>query len=120
MRRSVSVSIALTLVALLGVIGIAFSQGKSELAKPNKIIHRLLGDNDDSKNKDARPNNGRPQGGNGISYNGGPVMTGTTLVYYIWYGNWGGNSANTILEHFAGNIGGSPYYNINTTYYNGG
>jgi Phosphate-induced protein 1 conserved region len=119
MRRSVGVSIAITLVALLGVIGIAFSQGQSELAKPNKIIHRLLGDNDDSKNKDAHPSNGRPQGGNGISYNGGPVMTGTTLVYYIWYGNWGGNSANTILENFARNIGGSRYFNINTTYYNG-
>src|SRR5438270_3606163 len=25
---------------------------------------------------------------NGISYHGGPVMLGTTHVYYIWYGNW--------------------------------
>jgi hypothetical protein len=46
-------------------------------------------------------------------------MTGTTLVYYIWYGNWGGNSADTILENFALHIGGSKYFNINTTYYNG-
>ena len=119
MRRFAGVFIAITLGALIGVVGIAFSQGQSELAKPNKIIHRLLGDNDDSKNKDAHPGNGKPQGGNGISYHGGPVMTGTTLVYYIWYGNWGGNSANTILKNFAQNIGGSPYFNINTTYYNG-
>ena len=56
---------------------------------------------------------------NGINYHGGPVMLGTTNVYYIWYGNWAGNTATTILTDLANNIGGSPYYNINTTYYNG-
>jgi len=66
-------------------------------------------------------NAGKPTGGgsNGIVYHGGPVMLGTVNVYYIWYGNWAGNSAPTILTDLAGNIGGSPYYNINTTYYNG-
>ncbi len=57
--------------------------------------------------------------GNGITYHGGPIITGTTNVYYIWYGNWAGNSATTILTDFMNNLGGSPYYNINTTYYNG-
>jgi hypothetical protein len=55
--------------------------------------------------------------GNGINYNGGPVMQGITHVYYIWYGDWtkdGG--ANAILTDLANNIGGSPYFNINTTY----
>jgi hypothetical protein len=56
---------------------------------------------------------------NGIFYHGGPVMTGANRVYYIWYGNWAGNTATTILSDFAGSIGGSPYYNINTTYYDG-
>jgi hypothetical protein len=46
-------------------------------------------------------------------------MLGTTDVYYIWYGNWSGNSATPILTDLANNIGGSPYFNINTTYYNG-
>lgn len=65
----------------------------------------------------------KPGGGgtssNGIFYHGGPVMLGTVNVYYIWYGNWSGNSAVTILTDLAQSIGGSPYYNINTTYYNG-
>jgi phosphate-induced protein 1 len=53
----------------------------------------------------------------GMVYHGGPIMLGTTGVYYIWYGNWSGNSATTILTDLAQNLGGSPYYNINTTYY---
>ena len=65
---------------------------------------------------------GGPGGGstdNGIYYHGGPVMLGNVHVYYIWYGTWSGNSAVPILTNFAQNIGGSPYFNINTTYYDG-
>lgn len=57
--------------------------------------------------------------GNGINYHNGPVMTSPIKLYYIWYGNWSGNSATTILTDLANNIGGSPYWNINTTYTNG-
>ena len=55
---------------------------------------------------------------NGISYHGGALITGGPTVYYIWYGNWQGNTATTILTHEAQYIGGTPYFNINTTYYN--
>jgi hypothetical protein len=55
----------------------------------------------------------------GISYHGGPLILGTTNVYYIWYGNWSGNTATSILTDLATSIGGSPYFNINTTYYDG-
>ncbi len=61
----------------------------------------------------------RPTRGTGINYHGGPVMLGTVNAYYIWYGNWSGNSATTILTDFASNIGGSPYEAINSTYYDG-
>jgi hypothetical protein len=54
-----------------------------------------------------------------IHYHGGPLMLGTTNVYYIWYGNWSNNTATTILPFLAANIGGSAYFNINTTYYDG-
>jgi hypothetical protein len=56
---------------------------------------------------------------NGIFYHGGPVILGNTNAYYIWYGNWSGSTATAILNNFASNIGWSPYFNINTTYYDG-
>jgi hypothetical protein len=54
--------------------------------------------------------------GYGISYHGGPVIGGTTNIYYIWYGNWTGNTAPTILTDLAQNLTNSPRYGINTTY----
>jgi len=68
---------------------------------------------DKGESANARPNR------NAMTYHGGPIMLGTTGIYYIWYGNWSGNSATTILTDLAKSIGGSPYFNINTTYYNG-
>ena len=60
--------------------------------------------------------NARP-GSNGIDYHGGPIIPGTTNIHYIWYGNWSSNTATSILTDLAQHVGGSPYYNINTTYY---
>lgn len=70
-------------------------------------------------NGEAKPSGGgKPGGGNGISYHGGPIMTGTVNLYYIFYGNWSGNTAPTILTDLANGFSGSPYWNINTTYTN--
>jgi hypothetical protein len=121
MKRFIAAFAGLSMLMLISVFTIAFSQGRSELAGP-KVIHRLRNDNDEDKNKDAHPGEvgkAKPQRSNGINYHGGPLILGGTHVYYIWYGNWSGNSATTILTDFAGNIGGSPYFNINTTYYDG-
>lgn len=54
--------------------------------------------------------------GNGIDYHGGPLMLTTHNVYFIWYGNWNGNSATTLLPQFMQNLSNSPYFSINTTY----
>jgi hypothetical protein len=122
MKRFLGIMAIVCLLASICVLGTAFSQGPPELANPHKIIHALRNDNNPDRNKEARPGGEakppRP-GGNGISYHGGPIMLGTTHVYYIWYGNWSGNTADSILTNLAQSIGGSPYFNINTTYYNG-
>jgi hypothetical protein len=126
MKRILGVSLAIAVFAAFGMLQSANSQGNTqEFANQKKIIARARHNNDDGPNNDAHPNGqaGKPVRGNGITYHGGPVMgvVGTTPVsaYYIWYGNWSGNSAVTILTDLAQNIGGSPYYNINSTYYDG-
>jgi hypothetical protein len=54
--------------------------------------------------------------GNGIEYHGGPVMLGPHNVYFIWYGNFAGNIALTMLPDLINGFGGSEYFNTNTTY----
>jgi len=71
----------------------------------------------------AGPSGGGSTGSNGINYHSGPVMNNGVNVYLIWYGSFNGGSGSpaefkTILTDFANNIGGTPYYNINTTYTN--
>ena len=54
-----------------------------------------------------------------ILYHGGPVMTNAAgvHVYLIWYGSWSGNTGLQIIPDFLTNESGSPYFGINTTYY---
>jgi hypothetical protein len=110
-------TIQIGLIGCLGMCG-AFAQGLGDgngVGKdPDKAIHETL--------PHYQSHGGGGGGGtssNGISYHGGPLILGTVNVYYIWYGNWSGNSATTILTDFANNIGGSQYFNINTTYFDG-
>jgi len=56
--------------------------------------------------------------GNQINFNGGPVLLGTTHIYFIWYGSWDATSIG-ILSNFASHIGGSQYFNTNTGYFDG-
>jgi hypothetical protein len=60
--------------------------------------------------------------GNGINYHGGPVLKANPVpIYIIWYGNWSGTGSNTaatvsLVEHFIGTLGNTPYEHIATTY----
>ena len=52
-----------------------------------------------------------------ISYHtNGPVMTGTTHAYIIWYGTWSATDQG-IITNYLSNIGGSSHQAINNTYY---
>ena len=125
MKKFLLCSSALSLIGALSV----FASDPSTSAGPDqsdtevdgaqahgKIVHEL-----NPHFGKLRPN--RPRSGSGISYHGGPLILngnkGGVNVYVIWYGNWSGNSAVTILSDFLNSEGGSAYYNINTTYYNG-
>lgn len=72
---------------------------------------------------------GRKGGGTGISFHGGPVLQATTKVVAIYWaagtiynggptpGTTGSGAADgSLIGHFLRNVGGSPYFNINTTY----
>lgn len=50
-----------------------------------------------------------------ITYQGGPLMK---RIISTTYGNSQSNNAVAILPEFGRSLGGSPYYNINTTYTN--
>src|SRR5438105_4531601 len=50
-----------------------------------------------------------------ITYHGGPIMYSGVNAYVIWYGNWAGNTGTTIVGNFLGALGGSGYWNINST-----
>jgi len=78
----------------------------------------------------ARPGGG----GTGISYHGGPVLlSGTNVVAIYWStpanapiyqggptsGSGTGAQDGSLVGYFLRNLGGSPYFNINSTYTNG-
>jgi len=105
----------LSAVALCSVQALAQN---GETKPDGKGIGTILHPSNGNGQGNANPHGGGPPG-NGISYHGGPVMLGTTNVYFIWYGNWSNNIATTIFFDFSSHIGCSPYFNITTTYYNG-
>lgn len=53
-----------------------------------------------------------------ILYHGGPVMSGSTNVYIVYYGSFTPLQHN-ILDTFVQNLGGSAAFNVNTEYYDG-
>ena len=114
---------AARLLIIVGLCAAAFAIPNSANAAPREVLtrhdHKTLW----NQNPNGQPSNEAGSGKNrtnGISYHGGPVILGTTNVYVIWYGTWPGASTTpAILTNLLSTIGGSPYFNINTTYYNG-
>jgi hypothetical protein len=102
------------------VLGTATVYGQTVQNNDLKPTGKGWGERDAHVSSHAKPIGGART--NGISYHGGPVMTSGPDVYYIWYG-WGGSfadaTAESILTNLASTEGGSPYFNINSTYYNG-
>jgi hypothetical protein len=59
-----------------------------------------------------------PVAGHGIQFHGGKVMNDPNgvNVYIVWYGNWGSDTAKTIIPTFIRNLSNTPRFNTNTTY----
>jgi hypothetical protein len=110
---------ALTIgIAITGYAWIARAQGNGndkEIA-PNGKGHYTL-DHPENGNGNGQAGRGKPVA-YPMVYHGGPVMTNVAgaNAYYIWYGNWSGNSATDILTSFITSIGPSDWFNINSTY----
>jgi hypothetical protein len=104
-------------------VGIYVPDGKGGAHYENLPALVVPAEGDISGASDALIGRAIPQ--YGIQYHSGAVMgigTGSPVnVYYIYYGNWTGLNpgAPAILDKLATNIGGTPYFNINTTYTDG-
>jgi hypothetical protein len=110
MRTSLAIFSAILLAGCTGEIPVDETEGavqSGELAPNGKGF----------LTRDANANKGGGGASAGIAYHGGPVMLGTVNIYFIWYGNWSGNSATALLPDFVTNLSGSGYEHINTTYY---
>ena len=106
----------------------AFSQGDQGYLGAHVHVMPLK-----SQAQEAHAAHGRPGGGGGtgINYHGGRVLHGTKVVAIYWSANTiyqngptpgtsgNGTADNSLVGHFLRNLGGSDYFNINTTYTDG-
>src|SRR5438045_5282579 len=133
MKRTISISLAVLAAVCLfrasKLINTAYAQNDG-----GPVAHRVnpesLPDNGPETNRGARVGAALTTGGTGvvtppITYHGGALIQ-TPVIYIIWYGNWNqSNGSDTpagqqIVRDFAGSIGGSPYFLLNTSYSTGG
>jgi hypothetical protein len=113
----------------IGVCSVIALAGVSQLAAQNPHANDNGPDTVEKVEHHTNDNGAKARSTGGvvpITYHNGPVILGGTHVYYIWYGGWMTNgsagydpNAAPILNTLATNIGGSSYFNINTTYYSG-
>src|SRR2546423_7342870 len=139
MKRTISISlVVLAAVCLFRASQLLNTAHAQDEQGRGHVEHRVnpesLPDNSNGPetNRGNRPGVGDAltTGGTGvvtpaITYHGGALIQ-TPTIYIIWYGNWNQtNGSDTpagqqIVRDFAGSIGGSSYFQLNTTYSTGG
>ncbi|HKV38008.1 MAG TPA: hypothetical protein VJX67_02255 [Blastocatellia bacterium] len=122
---------AVTLVMVAGLFASAAAQQAGEGGRHHikKIIHPMNPTEADRMEPSSigfsLPSGGTSTVNPPLTYNGGPLIN-TPVIYFIWYGNWNQSNGSDnpagqqILRDFANSIGGSPYFQLNTTYNAGG
>jgi hypothetical protein len=120
--------LALSLVALAAGSAVARS---SELA-PNHVHFMPTKAAAAQVRHDAKPPKPPRSGGTGISFHGGPVVHSQKVAAIYWSastiyskgpaaGSSGpGSGDGSLIGTFLSSLGGSPYYDINSTYTDGG
>jgi hypothetical protein len=53
-----------------------------------------------------------------ILYHGGPILLGSVRIYIIYYGSFQSGTVNIVNDFFS-NLGATPQFDVNTTYYDG-
>ncbi len=105
---------------VFGLSIIAAGIGTPPAAAQEKMVSlRPRPDGMGDRIRSAGPNNASSvqfDTGNRIQYWGGSVMLGTSHVYIIWYGTFDSGTMG-VVSTLVSSIGGSPYFNINTGYF---
>jgi len=90
-------------------------------AQPEVIIHHKINPNSQSPNHVGyAPATGGTAATTPLVYHGGPLID-TPVIYIIWYGNWNQTNGTdnpggqSIIRDWAGGIGNSPYFKLNTS-----
>jgi hypothetical protein len=107
------------------------NDGQLSPTSPDRSVGEFNSTRHEFRTRDfyAKRGGAKPQRSTGISYHGGTVITNpATKVVAIYWGNPGyqslpsgtgsGSGDGTLIGSFLRGLGGSPYFNINTTYYN--
>ena len=94
---------------LLAVLVIGVSSASAQVVRPDHGPDWVPTGKGSGEHPGEHPGEARVQtnaGSNGIFYHGGPLLETTASIglYYIWYGNWSGNTATTILTDLASAI----------------
>src|SRR5438105_3599200 len=114
MKKLLQCSMAAAFVAAFG-LELVNAQPFGAGGPSEVVIHRM------NSHPGEAPSQGSTSSTAPIFYHGGPVLVAPN-VYVIWYGNWNQNNntdtpaGQQIVRDFLHSIGGSPYFDINTTY----
>lgn len=114
MRKWTIIGSVIALTGVFAVNGVARASNTQSSVQRGGVVYTKGHGTGASVAVDAGAQRART---NGIYYHGGPVLLSTVNLYYIFYGNLS-TTQKSILTTFAGNLGPSPYWNINSTYYN--
>jgi len=135
MNKQVRLFLTAVVLSGLGLVSSARAQDQDTVAPP--IVHRINDRGADHfvRRKGISPDAGPTgevltQGSTGVAtpnmtYHGGALIQ-TPVIYLIWYGNWNQSNGSDnpagqqIIRDWAHTIGGSPYFQLNSTESTGG